>query len=367
MFVRTCRQFMLGAALASLSVMSLNVVAQSPTPIYPNQKDGDYIVKNYRFNSGETLAEIKLHYTTLGTPKKDAAGHITNAVLLLHGTTGSSKSFFTPGLGGELFGPGQPLDAAKYYLIVPDGIAHGASSKPSDGLRARFPHYGYRDMVALQQKVVKDALGVDHLRLILGTSMGGMHAWLWATQDPTFMDAIVPLGCQPLPITGRNLLIRRVVIESIRHDPDWKGGDYTSPPQGWLRAVPLWSTLLDSALHLQSIAPTRQAALAYFDKLVETNAKNYDANDYLYRLESSFDYDPSADLAKVKARVLAINFADDELNPPELSQAAQLIATLPGARFIMIPASDKTSGHLTLNTASIWKTPVAAFIQELGL
>lgn len=347
-------------AISFAATLASSAFADAPN--YPNRKEGDFVVHDFPFQNGETLPVVRLHYTTLGTPQRDSAGHVTNAVLLLHGTTSTSKNFFAPSMSGELFGPGQVLDASRFYVIVPDGLGRGGSTKPSDGLRAHFPRYGYGDVVAAQQMLVAKGLGVDHLRLVLGTSMGGMHAWMWAERYPEMMDAVMPIACQPMAISGRNLLFRHVLTEAIRHDPDWNEGDYKLPPRLWLYSAPLWSFMLESPVQLQMQGPTRQAALALYDKMVENAAKTFDANDFLYWLESSWDYDPQPDLGKIKAPLLALNFADDAINPSDLVVVEKLVQTVPTARFVLIPESERTIGHRTLSLAAIWKPYLAELL-----
>jgi homoserine O-acetyltransferase/O-succinyltransferase len=349
----------LGGALALLFALALAPrTAAAPAP-YPNQKEADFIAKDFRFQSGESLPEARLHYVTLGTPQRDAAGRVTNAVLLLHGTSSTSKQWFGSTMGPELFAPGQPLDASRYYVIMPDGLGRGGSTKPSDGLRAKFPRYGYADVVAAQHLLVTKGLGVEHLRAVVGTSMGGMHTWMWAERYPEMMDVAMPVACQPSAVSGRNLLFRRILTQAIRNDPDWQGGEYQTPPRHWLATAPLWPMMLDSPVRLQEAAPTRQAALELYDRLVETARKDYDANDFLYWVESSFDYDPQPDLGKIKARVVAVNFADDAINPPELPRTEALVKSVPGATFFLVPASEKTQGHLSLRLAALWKPHLA--------
>ncbi|MFL5261087.1 MAG: alpha/beta fold hydrolase [Anaeromyxobacteraceae bacterium] len=336
------------------------LLAADPAP-YPGQKEGDFVAKDFAFARGERLPEVRLHYTTLGTPRRDAEGRVANAVLLLHGTTGTGKNFLAPSLGGELFGPGQPLDATRYYVILPDGLGRGGSSKPSDGLHARFPHYGYGDVVAAQHLLVTKGLGVDHLRAVVGTSMGGMQTWLWGERYPEMMDALMPIASQPIQISGRNLLWRRLVAETIRSDPEWSGGDYASQPRRWTYAVPIFTLMTDSPVRLQRQAPTRKDADAMYDKLVEGARQKLDANDYLYWYESSWDYDPEPDLAKIKARLVAVNFADDEINPAELGVMERLVPKVPNGRFVLVPVSDRTIGHQTLTLAAVWKP----YLEEL--
>jgi len=328
---------------------------------YPGQLEADWVVTDFRFRSGETLPEIRLHYVTLGTPRRDSAGRVENAVLLLHGTPHTSKMWFSPTMAPELFGPGQPLDAARYYVILPDGLGRGGSTKPSDGLHARFPRYGYTDVVNAQHLLVTKGLGVEHLRAVVGTSMGGMHTWMWAERYSDMIDVAMPIACEPIAISGRNLLFRRILTQAIRNDPDWQDGEYRSPPRHWLCTAPLWAMMLDSAARLQAQAPTRQASLELYDRLVEEARRNFDANDFLYWVESSWDYDPQPDLANIKARVVAVNFADDAINLAELPQVEKLVCRIPNARFVLVPASEDTAGHRTLALAAVWKP----FLEEL--
>ncbi len=331
----------------------------------PGQKEGDHVARDFKLQGGEVLPEARLHYTTLGTPRRDASGRIGNAVLLLHGTTGTGKSFLAPSLAGEIFGPGQPLDAARWYVILPDGLGRGGSTKPSDALKGRFPRYGYGDVVEAQHLLVTEGLGVSHLRLVLGTSMGGMHAWMWAERWPTMMDAVMPIASQPTQISGRNLLWRRIVTEAIRADPGWKGGDYQAPPRQWLRVLPLIAVMADSPARLQAQAPTREAANALFDRMVETGAEGLDASDLLYWFESSWDYDPEPGLGKIQARLVAVNFADDEINPASLGVMERLVARVPRGSFAIVPASEKTRGHSTLTQAAVWKPHLESLLREL--
>ncbi len=349
--------------IIGLVLLLLPATAWTASPIYPNQREGDYSVKDFKFQSGEILPELRLHCTTLGTPRRDKAGRITNAVLMLHGTIGTGKNFLAPGIAGELFGPGQPLDASRYYLILPDGLGRGGSSKPSDGMRAKFPRYGYNDVVSAQYLLVTKGLGVDHLRLVLGTSMGGMQTWMWGEQYPDMMDALMPIASQPTQISGRNLLWRRIITEAIRNDAGWDGGNYKASPKQWLYTAPLFTLMVDSALHLQLQGPTRQEANAFYDKLVGGLSK-IDANDYLYWFESSWDYNPEPNLSKIRARLVAVNFADDMLNPAELNVMEKLVAKIPRGRFVLVPASSQTLGHQTLTRASIWKPYLEELLRE---
>jgi homoserine O-acetyltransferase len=348
--------------LAALALTAASVPAALAAPAsFPGQQEGDFVVKDFRFHGGETLPEVRLHYTTLGTPRRDAQGHVTNAVLLLHGTSSTSRQWFLPTMGPELFGPDQPLDASRYYVILPDSLGRGGSTKPSDGLRARFPRYGYGDVVSAQHLLVTRGLGVQHLRAVVGTSMGGMHAWMWAERYPDLADGVMPIACQPTAVSGRNLIFRRILAQAIRNDPDWQNGEYKAPPRHWFHTAPLWPMMLDSPVRLQDAAPTRQASIELYDKMVEDARRDYDANDFLYWIESSWDYDPQPDLGKIKARVVAVNFADDAINPAEFTHVERLVQGVPGARFVLVPASKKTIGHLTLRLAALWKP----YLEEL--
>ncbi|TWB11562.1 homoserine O-acetyltransferase [Nitrospirillum amazonense] len=343
------------ALTAALALAGVAGAADGPPPSYPNQMDGDVVVRDFALTNGEHLANARFHYTTLGTPQRDASGAITNGVLLLHGTTGTGRNFLNASLGGELFGPGQPLDATKYFIILADGIGHGASSKPSDGLKGHFPHYGYVDAVEGQYRIVTQGLGIKRLKLVAGTSMGGMQTWIWGERHPDMMDALMPIASQPVAISGRNMLWRQLIIEAIRNDPDWKGGDYTVQPTGYARALPIFQIMVNNASVLQQQAPSRAAATALYDQWVADYAKTVDANDYLYWFESSYDYDPGPDLEKIKAKLVAVNFADDLLNPAELGVMEAAMKRIPQGRYVLIPASDQTRGHQTLTQAKVWK------------
>lgn len=324
-------------------------------------REGDFIAQNFAFASGESLPELRLHYITLGTLRRDANGHPLNAVLLLHGTTGTGKNFLAPSIAGEIFGPGQPLDASLYFIIIPDGLGRGGSSKPSDGLRMKFPHYGYHDIVAAQHLLVTQGLGIEHLRLILGTSMGGMHAWMWGESHPEFADALMPIASQPVAATGRNYLWRLMLIDSIRSDPDWRGGDYEQQPPRFLHMTPLFQIMTGSASVLEARAGSHDAARKWLDGVVANGARNFDANDYLYWFAAIDDYDPEPDLGRIRARVLAVNFADDLLNPPELGVMERLIPIIPHARYVLVPQGPDTIGHATLTRARVW----APYLKQL--
>jgi len=331
---------------------------------WPNRQEGDVTFADFRFGSGEVLPALKIHYLTLGTAQRNGAGEIVNGVLLLHGTSGTSQNWLQPTLADELFARGAPLDAEKYFIVIPDGIGRGGSSKPSDGLRMGFPHYRYVDMVAATHRLVTEHLGLKHLRLVLGTSMGGMQAWMWGEMYPGFMDALVPIASQPIAISGRNWMYRRIGIEAIRNDPDWNGGNYDRNPTHYIYSAPIAALMTESATHYQQVAPSRAAMDALYQKLV-AGARKLDANNQLYAIEAVMDYDPSPDLEKIKARLLAINFADDEVNPPELGVVEREIKRIPGARFVLVPASDSTHGHYTYNLAALWKQYLVDFMKEL--
>jgi homoserine O-acetyltransferase len=326
---------------------------------------GSFIARDFRFASGETLPAVRLSYRTLGRPRRDAKGVVRNAVLILHGTGGSGLQFLGPLFAGELFNAGQPLDTATHFIILPDNIGHGRSSKPSDGLRGRFPHYAYGDMIAAQYRLVTEGLRVDHLLLVIGTSMGCMHSWLWAERHPDFMDGVVPLACAPTQIAGRNRMMRKLIIEDIRGDPAWRGGDYTAQPPGLAAALQVLFLMGSSPLQLQRAAPTRDSADAYITRWVHDRLGAADANDMLYQFDASRDYDPSPDLERITARVLAINSADDVINPPELGLVERLIARVPHARFVLIPTSEQTRGHGTHTVAAAWKQYFAPFLDSL--
>ena len=331
---------------------------------YPAPAESDYAIRDFKFTSGETLPELRIHYRTLGTADKDSQGKTTNAVLIMHGTTGSGAQFIRPEFAGELFGNGQPLDATKFFIVLPDGIGHGKSSKPSDGLRAKFPRYGYRDMVDAQYRLLTDGLGVNHARLVMGTSMGGMHTWLWGEMHPDFMDALMPLASLPMQISGRNRAWRRVIIDGIRNDPGWSGGEYkTQPPSLRSAAEMLWFMSSNPVLR-QKEAPTLAKTDEALDKFVADIVKADDANNVLYALEASRDYDPGLDLEKIRAPLLAINTADDLINPPDLGILERGIKRVPRGRALVIPLSEKTRGHGSHTIASLWKDQLMELLKE---
>ena len=331
---------------------------------YPAPTESDFTIRDFKFASGETLPELRLHYRTLGKPEKDAQGKTTNAVLIMHGTTGSGAQFIRPEFAGELFGKDQPLDATKYFIVLPDGIGHGKSSKPSDGMHAKFPRYGYVDMVDADYRLLTEGLGVDHARLVMGTSMGGMHTWLWGEMHPDFMDALMPLASLPTQISGRNRAWRRLVIDAIRNDPAWEGGEYkTQPPSLRTAAEMLWFMSSNPVLR-QKDTPNLAKTDEVLDKFVEQILKTDDANDVLYALEASHDYDPGPNLEKIQTPLLAINFADDLINPPELGILEREIKRVPHGRALVIPLSDKTRGHGSHTVAPLWKDQLVDLLKE---
>ena len=334
------------------------MTTSTPAPV-----EGEYLIRDWRFADGSVLPELRLHYTTIGTPRRDAAGQVTNAVLILHGTGGSGRAFLREQFAGELFGLGQPLDASQDYIILPDGIGHGGSSKPSDALRARFPRYAYADMVAAQHALVAEGLGVDHLRLVMGTSMGGMHTWMWGHLYPTMMDALLPLASLPVAIAGRNRILRRMASDAIRSDPGWQGGDYAVQPRGLTTAIYVLILMVSAPIRWQLDAPTPAAADVLFDRLVGEFQATLDANDLLYQIEASRDYDPAPHLERIAAPLLAINFADDLVNPPELGILERETARVARGEALVMPASERTNGHRTHSMPALWKEHLAKLLE----
>jgi homoserine O-acetyltransferase len=348
--------------LLSFALATTPLLAQPPAPA-----EADYKIHNFRFQSGETLPEVRMHYRTLGTPHKDAQGHTTNAVLILHGTGGTGATFLRPIFAGVLFGPGQLLDASKYFLIIPDNVGHGKSSKPGDGLHAHFPQYDYADMVALQHELVTKGLGVDHLRLVMGTSMGCMHSFVWGETYPAEMDALMPLACLPVEIAGRNRIWRKMVIDGIRGDPEWKGGDYTTEPRSAIEIGADFLLIAGSApIPMQKEFPTREAADKYADETLQRIRTGLDANDFLYAVSASRDYDPSAKLGEIQAPVMFVNSADDFINPPDLGIAEREIKKVKRGKFVLIPASEQTHGHGTHTWAAVWQQYLKELLEESG-
>jgi homoserine O-acetyltransferase len=348
---------------AMVSLLALACWAQDE----PRPLEGDWVARNFTFGSGETLPELRLHYITLGTPQRDAAGRIRNAVLILHDTGSSSQPFLTGGFLGVLFLKGQPLDASKYYLILPDAIGHGESSKPSDGLHAKFPHYDDGDMVRAQYLLVHDGLNADHLRLVMGAGMGGMQTWLWGERYPDFMDALMPLASAPAQTAGRHRIFRDLVVDSIRTDPAWKDGEYTSPPRGLLAAQFAQFLMTTSPGQLQQLMPTSDVADAQFQTLKKRFLRTVDANDMLYQYDASRNYDPGPALDRIKAPLFAVNSGDDELNPPELGILEREIQRVAKGRYILIPASEETRGHATAMRARVWREYLSELLRVSGV
>lgn len=338
-------------------------VKQTPTSHWPTE-DGAVTLRNFRFGTGEVLPELRLHYLTLGSPHRNASGHVNNAILLLHGTGGSAHSLLNPILSDVLFVPGGLLDIQKYFIILPDEIGHGESSKPSDGMRMHFPAYDYEDMVRADRMML-DEMHVDHLRLILGTSMGCMQGFMWGETYPDFMDALAPFACLPVEIAGRNRMMRYMAIQDLKLDPAWQNGDYKSEPQDGLRGANEMLLVMGSAaLVMQKAAPTRKEAEEYVDRYLARTMASTDANDMIYYLNASRNYNPEAKLESIKAPVLWINSADDYINPPELGIAEKMVKRVPHGRFILLPISDQTRGHGTHTAAAVWKNYLAEFMKD---
>ncbi|MBV9266327.1 MAG: alpha/beta fold hydrolase, partial [Acidobacteriaceae bacterium] len=336
-----------GFAIGLLAVTVKTMAQNDPQSVFsklPQAKEGDCVIENFKFLNGQVLRRLKIHYLTAGRLTRDANGNATNAVLVLHGTTGRALEFMTPSYSGELFGAGQPLDASKYFLIIPDDIGHGDSSKPSDGLRNSFPKYVYADMVAAQHQVVSKHLQIQHLELVTGISMGGMHSWIWAEEYPGMMDAVIPIASEPRRITGRNLLWRRILIEAVRRDPTYHDGNYSEQPQSYKSIWPMFHMMDDSPRHLEQLVPDTEQALAYIDDRLQVGHAPVDANDAIYAFDASRDYDPEPKLNDIRARVLAINFADDELNPVALGTLERLMPRVHRGSYVIIPGSKETHG-----------------------
>jgi homoserine O-acetyltransferase len=357
--------------VARLLILALALLAGGAGAAeYPAAVEGDHVLRNFRFANGEALTELRVHYRTVGTPRKGSDGTVDNAVLILHGTGGNGGNFLRQRDGSdpfaaELFGAGQPLDATRWYVVLPDGIGHGKSAKPSDGLRGRFPHYGYRDMIEAQHRLLTEALGVRHVRIVIGTSMGGMHTWLWGETWPEFMDGLVPLASLPTQISGRNRMWRRIVLDAIRTDPAWRGGDYASQPPGLRIAAEMLLFMSGNPVMRQAAAPTLVAADRFIDDGVTGMLTGLDANDLVYAVDASRDYDPGPRLEQIRAPLLAINFADDLINPPELGILEREIGRVPEGEAILIPAGAATVGHGTHTKAEIWRPYLEKFLATL--
>jgi len=340
------------ALSAALALTSFTAVAAD----YPAPRQGDWIAGDFKFHTGETMPELRLHYTTVGEPTGQP-------VLVLHGSGGSAASLLTPVFAGELFGPGQPLDASKYFIIIPDGIGHGKSSKPSDGMKTAFPKYNYEDMVDAHYRLIKEGLGVKHLRLVLGNSMGGMHTWIWGVRYPQAMDVLVPMASQPTEMAARNWMLRRMMIETIRNDPDYNGGNYTAPPRMMKYAINAYGIATGGGtLGYQALAPTASKADKMVDDRLETPV-TADANDFIYQWQASHDYDPYPGLERIEATLLAINAADDERNPPETGVTDAALKRVKNGRLYLIPASTETRGHLTTGSAKFYTQQLRELLQ----
>ena len=323
---------------------------------YPAPREGDWVVRDFRFHTGETLPELRLHYITIGAPAGEP-------VLILHGTNGSGARFLTSNFADVLFGPGQPLDANRYFIILPDSIGAGKSSKPSDGRRAGFPAYNYDDIVVAQYRLLTEHLGIRHVRLVLGDSAGGMQTWLWGGMYPEFMDVLVPMEAEPVEMSGRNLMMRRMLIDAIRNDPEWQGGNYEKQPSA-IKIAQVFFGIATSggALALYNATPTRRKADAELDRRLGQPFQT-DANDFLYQVEASRDYNPEPNLGKITARLLAINSADDERNPPELGVMEQAMKRLRNGRYVLLPITSESRGHGTAGNAKLWRQVLAEVLQ----
>ena len=359
--------FLSALAAATALVVSCPAFAQPARGTgFPTPVEGDFVARNFTFGTGDRLPSLNLHYRTIGTPRRDASGVVRNAVLILHGTGGTGAGFLSRTFGGELFGAGQLLDATRYFIILPDGIGHGKSSKPSDGLHARFPNYTYDDMVRAHHAMLVDGLKVNHLRLVLGTSMGAMQCWVWGEMYPDFVDGLVPLASAPTQIAGRNRVMRKMIMDSITHDPAWKKGDYTGQPHdGLVGAINLLMMMTSSPLQWHKSGPSRDAADKWYDDQISSRVASTDANDMLYQYNASRDYDPSPNLEKITAALLAINSADDEVNPPELGLMEKLMPRVKRGHYILIPTSDQTRGHGTHSLPAVWGKYLADFLRDL--
>lgn len=348
--------------VVSITAAAVTAVAQTaPASI----AEGDFVLPSYTFRSGQTLPDLRLHYRTIGTPIRDARGKIRNGVLVMHGSSSDASQVLAASMRDPLVGPGLALDPARYYLIYPDILGAGKSSKPSDGLRAAFPKYGYEDLVDLEYRLVTEHFGIERLRLVLGISMGGMHTWLWGIRHPEMMDGLVPISSLPVKVDGRNLLWRRILSNAIRTDPAWQGGNYTTQPPGFLNIMPMFDMLVQSPVRLGERLTTYAAADAYVREVVDETREEDDANNILYRFESSFDYDPATEVGRITAPLLAILFADDELNPIELDVISPLIAKVPRGRHVVVPAGPATEAHRTQVKASVWADLLAGFLRDL--
>jgi homoserine O-acetyltransferase len=336
-------------------------LAAAAQTTWPGQVRAVAEIKDFKYSDGAVLPVTKRAYTTIGAPRRNARGEIVNAVLLLHGASGTSSMWIDPKTANPLFGPGKALDASNYYIIMPDGIGRGGSSKPSDGLKSKFPHYRYHDMVESDYRLLTQVLNVKHLRLVLGTSMGGMQAWMWAEMHPDFMDAVVAIAAQPTPLAGRNWMMRQITINAIRGDPEWNGGDYDKPPTLWTKTAPAINLMSDGVVPLEEAAPNVASGRKLVEALEQAAAKT-DANDTLWSREAPEDYDPGPEIGKIKARLLALNSADDAVNPAELHTVEPVIRKIPNAKFVLLPAGPLTHGHKTYEVSQLWGPVVGRFL-----
>ena len=347
-------------------LLSLGAASSAFGQAFPTPERHDFIVKDFRFQSGETLSEVRIHYRTVGTPVRDARGKITNGVMVLHGSSGDAGQVLAASFSDPLLSKGGPLDAAKYFLIFPDNLGNGRSTKPSDGLRAKFPKYGYHDMVALQHQLVTQGLGIERLKLIIGISMGGMQAWLWGVRYPDAIDGLIPIAAMPVPIQGRNLLWRRILSQAIRNDPEWKNGNYDKPPQGFLSIMPMFDMLVQSPARLGDTITNYETADAHLADVLEETLEEDDANNILYRFESSFDFNPEPELGKIRAPLLTILFEDDELNPLNLGIMERVMPKVKTGRMVVIPTGKDTEGHRTQVKATVWREHVRRFMDTIA-
>jgi homoserine O-acetyltransferase len=353
--------------LAEMALVAFSAwISYGAAATWPAPAEGDYPIRDFKFATGESLAELRIHYRTLGTVHRDGRGRADNAVLIMHGTGGAGTQFLQDRFAGELFGAGQPLDATKFFIVLIDDIGHGKSSKPSDGLHMKFPHYGYADMIVAEYRVLTEKLHVDHLRLVMGTSMGGMHTWMWGEAYPDFMDALMPLASLPVQIAGRNRMMRRMYMDAIRNDPDWNNGEYTRQPRGLADAIHILMIMGSSPLQMQKQYPDRDSADKYLEDTVARLMKEDDANDCLYQIDASRDYDPQAKLGSIRAPLLAVNSADDQINPPELGILEREIRNVPQGRAVVLPISDATRGHGTHTWAAVWKEHLVELLGRSG-
>jgi len=355
---------MISAIRRFASLLLIIAASNASAADYPAPTQGDYTIRDFRFASGETLPELRLHYRTLGKLEKDAQGKTTNAVLIMHGTTGSGAQFIRPEFAGELFGKDQPLDATQFFIVLPDAIGHGKSSKPSDGMHAKFARYGYLDMVEAQYRLLTEGLGVNHARLVMGTSMGGMHTWLWGESHPDFMDALMPLAGLRTQMSGRDRAWRRMIIDAIRNGPGWHEGDYTSQPPSLRTAAQMLWFMSSNPVLRQKEAPTLTGTDEALNKFVDDYMKTGDANDVLYAVEASYDYDPGPNLEKIRVPLVAINSSDDLINPPELGILEREIKRVPKGHAVIIPLSAETRGHGSHTVARSWKDELTRLLKE---